>query len=191
MRIIEVIPLQRSDFEALIQCEHCQNIDYLKGGYNDTNYHKHVLPTKIFCTVCFKNTVGDVNPQIGNFLKEEFTITGEELVAIMSVKTRTESLSRLRSKFTPMLSEPTVKALAEYRFGGVVPSFLSRAMRLVRDTEFCIRNKCDLPGIGGGAEDSAHSDLEKRSSLVPVDPDSNDELPIVIHATGSEKNNVQ
>lgn len=51
MKIKTVTFQHRNDFSAVLVCEHCGGEQVLGGGYDDTHYHKHVLPS-IRCVHC-------------------------------------------------------------------------------------------------------------------------------------------
>ena len=51
MKILEYTFQHRNDFSAIIECEHCQHQEELKGGYHDTYYHNTVLPARK-CSSC-------------------------------------------------------------------------------------------------------------------------------------------
>ena len=51
MRIKEVTEQNRRDFNAILFCEHCNHEQHLNGGYDDDNFHFHVIP-KISCNEC-------------------------------------------------------------------------------------------------------------------------------------------
>lgn len=47
----------RYDFGAILACEHCAHEAELKTGYDDSNYHFHVIPAML-CKECGKNSGG-------------------------------------------------------------------------------------------------------------------------------------
>jgi len=52
MKIKEIISQSRRDFIAVYVCEHC-GYEYKGSGYDDSNYHKNVIPRKK-CPKCGK-----------------------------------------------------------------------------------------------------------------------------------------
>lgn len=58
MRIKQITWQHRNDFDALMECEHCESTQELKSGYNDVYYHQKVIPS-ITCTSCKKNRAGE------------------------------------------------------------------------------------------------------------------------------------
>ena len=54
MKILSITDQNRRDFNAEIQCEGCNAIDYLKRGYDSRNYHDNVIPN-IKCSSCGKS----------------------------------------------------------------------------------------------------------------------------------------
>jgi len=57
MNIKRITNQHRRDFDAILQCEHCNHEQKLEGGYDDAYYHQNVLPN-IKCKKCNK-TAGD------------------------------------------------------------------------------------------------------------------------------------
>lgn len=55
MKIKEITWQSRRDFNANLECEHCGNIELLNSGYDDSYYHKEVIP-KMKCKKCGKNS---------------------------------------------------------------------------------------------------------------------------------------
>ncbi len=55
MKIKEIVSQSRRDFTAVYECEHCGH-EYKGSGYDDTNFHKNVVPNKK-CPEC-----GQVSP---------------------------------------------------------------------------------------------------------------------------------
>ena len=51
MKIKTITSSYRRDFTADMECEACGNIDKLKYGYDDANYHQNVIPA-MKCTAC-------------------------------------------------------------------------------------------------------------------------------------------
>lgn len=48
-----------NDFSALMECEHCGNIQKLSSGYEDSYYHDRVIPA-MTCKKCGKNRAGEL-----------------------------------------------------------------------------------------------------------------------------------
>jgi transcription elongation factor Elf1 len=53
MKIKKITSQNRRDFEAILECEHCNSIQKLEGGYDDSYYHNNVIPN-IKCENCGK-----------------------------------------------------------------------------------------------------------------------------------------
>ena len=62
MKIKEVTWQHRNDFHAILEREHCHDVQILKTGYNDEYYHNRVLPA-ITCIHCDKNRFGEIPEQ--------------------------------------------------------------------------------------------------------------------------------
>lgn len=62
MRIKEITWQHRRDFEAIMECEHCGEERVEKHGYDDTFYHKNVIP-KMECEKCGKVAPDSYEPQ--------------------------------------------------------------------------------------------------------------------------------
>lgn len=60
MKIQKIISQCRRDFTAIYECEHCGNT-CKAGGYDDSNYHKNVIPDMI-CKKCGKKAGNDYRP---------------------------------------------------------------------------------------------------------------------------------
>jgi hypothetical protein len=60
MKIKKIINQTRRDFTAIYVCEHCKSKeeDY---GYDDDNFHRNVIPNKIY-KVCGKKSPKDYRP---------------------------------------------------------------------------------------------------------------------------------
>ena len=58
MKIKEITFELGNDFEAILECEHCNNEQKLESGYHDTFYHTQVIPN-ISCFSCNKNRAGE------------------------------------------------------------------------------------------------------------------------------------
>lgn len=52
MHIKKIIYQDRRDFTAIFECEHCEEI-IQRSGYDDSNFHRNVIPT-IPCETCGK-----------------------------------------------------------------------------------------------------------------------------------------
>ena len=64
MKIKTISSEHRSDFTAIMECEHCASTQRLTSGYHDNYYHTSVIPA-LTCVKCGKNRAGVV-PQIAN-----------------------------------------------------------------------------------------------------------------------------
>jgi hypothetical protein len=62
MKIQRITWQHRSDFNAIMQCEHCNGTQELKSGYDDSFYHSRVIPA-ITCISCAKNRSGVIPEQ--------------------------------------------------------------------------------------------------------------------------------
>lgn len=60
MRIKEIISQHRRDFTAIYECEHCGHT-YKGYGYDDDNFHKNVVPSKV-CPNCGKQAEDNYKP---------------------------------------------------------------------------------------------------------------------------------
>jgi transcription elongation factor Elf1 len=60
MKIKRIISQHRRDFTAEYQCEHC-GWEFVGSGYDDTNFHKNVVPTFI-CQKCQKTADDSYRP---------------------------------------------------------------------------------------------------------------------------------
>ena len=60
MKIKTILSQSRRDFTAIYECEHCGH-EYKSFGYDDTNFHKNVIP-KIACPKCKKTSGDDYRP---------------------------------------------------------------------------------------------------------------------------------
>lgn len=54
MKIKKITSQYRRDFTAIIECEFCNHTENTS-GYDDSYYHKNVMPNKP-CTICDKST---------------------------------------------------------------------------------------------------------------------------------------
>ena len=61
MKIKEITHQHRRDFEAILECEHCQYEGRLMDGYDDDNYHRNVIPT-FACPECGKKAPDNYRP---------------------------------------------------------------------------------------------------------------------------------
>lgn len=59
MKIQRVTSHHRNDFSADMECEHCAHVQKLTTGYDDSYYHRHVIPA-MTCESCGRNRAGDV-----------------------------------------------------------------------------------------------------------------------------------
>lgn len=57
MHILKILSEHRSDFTAMLECEHCNNTQQLMSGYHDEFYHTQVVPA-ITCESCGKDRTG-------------------------------------------------------------------------------------------------------------------------------------
>lgn len=60
MIIKKIISQHRRDFTAIYECEHCGDT-HESYGYDDTNFHKNVVPS-IICGSCGKSAGTDFRP---------------------------------------------------------------------------------------------------------------------------------
>lgn len=56
MRIKEFTRESGNDFQAILECEHCGNLQEIRHGYHDNYYHTQVIPNT-FCKKCKKSRV--------------------------------------------------------------------------------------------------------------------------------------
>lgn len=61
MRIKRIISQIRRDFYADYECEHCGYVDKNRYGYDDTNFHRNVIP-KMKCPKCGKTADKNYRP---------------------------------------------------------------------------------------------------------------------------------
>lgn len=59
MFIQKIVSQHRSDFVAIMECEHCSDTPRLTSGYDDDFYHAMVIPAMV-CKSCKKNRSGAV-----------------------------------------------------------------------------------------------------------------------------------
>jgi transcription elongation factor Elf1 len=57
MKIKKFLSQHRSDFTAIMECEHCGHESKLDTGYHDAFYHERVIPA-MHCGKCGKNRAG-------------------------------------------------------------------------------------------------------------------------------------
>lgn len=62
MKIHEHIDQIQNDFWATYICEHCDHVTSKQSGYDDSYFHKYVIPAK-YCPSCGKNRAGDLKTQ--------------------------------------------------------------------------------------------------------------------------------
>lgn len=60
MKIKEITWQNRRDFQAIYICEHCGN-EEKKPGYDDSNFHRNVIPNMI-CKSCGKKSDENYRP---------------------------------------------------------------------------------------------------------------------------------
>ncbi|MCK5616347.1 hypothetical protein KAR91_81550 [Candidatus Pacearchaeota archaeon] len=61
MKIKRIVSQMRRDFTAILICEHCGNEEELSTGYDDSNYHKNVIPA-MKCGKCGKTSPENYRP---------------------------------------------------------------------------------------------------------------------------------
>ncbi len=61
MKIKKIISQHRRDFTAVYQCEHCGYEEERYDGYDDSYFHKEVIP-KMKCSKCGKTAGADYRP---------------------------------------------------------------------------------------------------------------------------------
>ena len=59
MKIKSIISEYRNDFNAVMECEHCERTYTLRSGYHDNYYHTQVIPA-MWCKSCGKNRAGEL-----------------------------------------------------------------------------------------------------------------------------------
>lgn len=57
MKIKEILGGRGNDFSAMLECEHCGQMQKLTTGYHDNFYHTRVIPA-MACPRCRKNRAG-------------------------------------------------------------------------------------------------------------------------------------
>jgi len=60
MKIKKIISQSRRDFTAIYECEHC-GFEKEAGGYDDSYFHKEVIPDMI-CEKCYKKANENYRP---------------------------------------------------------------------------------------------------------------------------------
>lgn len=60
MKIKTILSQSRRDFKAIYVCEHC-GVEEQGYGYDDDNFHRNVVPTKV-CKSCGKKAPNDFRP---------------------------------------------------------------------------------------------------------------------------------
>ncbi|RGM28342.1 hypothetical protein [Staphylococcus warneri] len=53
MHIKKILNQHRRDFKAIYECEHCGYTE-TNTGYDDLNFHNHVIPNEMKCKNCGK-----------------------------------------------------------------------------------------------------------------------------------------
>ena len=61
MKIKKILSQHRRDFKAIYECEHCEHT-HEDTGYDDTHFHKHVIPA-MKCKECGKKAPADFQPR--------------------------------------------------------------------------------------------------------------------------------
>lgn len=61
MKIQKILSQHRRDFTATLVCEHCEATQKLGSGYDDTFFHKNIIP-RIKCKACGKAAPEDYRP---------------------------------------------------------------------------------------------------------------------------------
>lgn len=68
MHIVEIVSQSRRDFTAIYECEHCGSTE--RGyGYDDSNFHRNVIPNKE-CKKCWKKASADNYEPLEPFYNE-------------------------------------------------------------------------------------------------------------------------
>jgi len=55
VKLLEIVWQHRNDFDAVLECEYCNNTQLVKNGYFDDRYMNQVIPA-IKCIDCGKRT---------------------------------------------------------------------------------------------------------------------------------------
>ena len=61
MKIKKITSQHRRDFSADLECEHCEHVQKLRNGYDDSNFHQNVIP-EIKCEECGEAAPSDHRP---------------------------------------------------------------------------------------------------------------------------------
>lgn len=61
MKIKRIVSQHRRDFWADYECEHCGFVEENKSGYDDSFFHKSVIPN-MKCPKCGKKSDGNYRP---------------------------------------------------------------------------------------------------------------------------------
>ena len=61
MKIKQILSQSRRDFYADYECEHCGNIEKNQSGYDNSFFHKEVIP-KMECSQCKKTADKNYRP---------------------------------------------------------------------------------------------------------------------------------
>ena len=69
MKIKKIMSQHRRDFRAIYECEHCGH-EVEGGGYDDTNFHEIVIPSKK-CSECGKTAPDDYRPLTTKYADHE------------------------------------------------------------------------------------------------------------------------
>lgn len=70
MKIKKINSQNRRDFYADMECEHCGNIKKNVSGYDDSYFHKEVIP-KMECSKCGKTSDKDYRPLSTKYSEHE------------------------------------------------------------------------------------------------------------------------
>lgn len=69
MKIKKIISQNRRDFTAIYECEHCGHNEE-GSGYDDTYFHKEVIPSMI-CSKCKEKAEGSYRPLTTKYADSE------------------------------------------------------------------------------------------------------------------------
>ena len=61
MKILEITSQNRRDFYCDMVCEHCSHIEKQVSGYDDTFFHKEVIPNMV-CKECGNKSPSNYEP---------------------------------------------------------------------------------------------------------------------------------
>lgn len=70
MKIKKITWQSRRDFSAELECEHCENIELINDGYDDSYYHNNVIP-KMKCGKCGKSGHENYIPKKPKYLDNQ------------------------------------------------------------------------------------------------------------------------